>query len=84
MLICMRTTLNIDDRLGRAARLRAAEEGTTLTALIERALRRELSGADAGESRIPLPVVTGDGLAPGVDLADNRALLELMDPPGSG
>ena len=35
----MTTTLNFDDRLIRAAKTRAAQDGKTLTRLIERALR---------------------------------------------
>ncbi|MBE0610838.1 MAG: type II toxin-antitoxin system VapB family antitoxin, partial [Dehalococcoidia bacterium] len=35
----MRTTLNIDDDLLKEAKIMAVREGTTLTALLERALR---------------------------------------------
>ena len=44
----MRTTLNFDDRLIRTAKTRAAQEGETLTRLIERALRGYLQ-ADPGD-----------------------------------
>ena len=75
----MRTTLKIDDRLGREAKRRAAEEGITLTALIERALRESFGRGRNGAERLELPVDGGDGVAPGIDLADNRALRERMD-----
>ena len=39
----MRTTLNFDDRLIRAAKVRGVEDGDTLTRLIERALRQYLA-----------------------------------------
>lgn len=44
----MKTTVEIDDELLRQAKLRAAERGETLRALLERGLRREL---DATENR---------------------------------
>jgi hypothetical protein len=40
----MRTTLDIEDRLLREAKSVAAQHGTTLTAIIEQALRRLLEG----------------------------------------
>jgi len=76
----MRTTLNIDDRLGREAKRRAADRGTSLTAVIERALRESFDREDAGATqRLPLSTDSGDGLAPGIDLSNNRALRDLMD-----
>ena len=36
----MKTTLNFDDRLIKAAKVRAAEDGEPLTRLIERAIRQ--------------------------------------------
>ncbi len=38
----MRTTLNIDDELLKEAKIAAIRRGSTLTALIERALRKEV------------------------------------------
>lgn len=76
----MRTTIRLDDELLRAAKRAAVERGTTLTAVIEDALRRALAPAGA-ERREPfrLPTFHGDGLRPGVDLDDTAALLDLMD-----
>ena len=80
MLFCMRTTLDIDDRLGRRARRRAADTGMTLTAVIEQALRESFAREDAGHAeRVPLPVSDGDGVAPGIDLSNNRELRDVMD-----
>lgn len=42
MLICMRTTLNLEDTLACAAKAEAAKTGTTVTSLIEEGLRRVL------------------------------------------
>lgn len=43
MLICMRTTLNLDDALAAAAKREAARQGTTLTSLLEEGLRTVLA-----------------------------------------
>ncbi len=43
MLICMRTTLNLDDTLAAEVKAEAARTGTTMTALIEEGLRRVLA-----------------------------------------
>jgi Arc/MetJ family transcription regulator len=76
----MRTTIRLDDDLLARAKRAAAERGTTLTALIEDALRRTLAPRSASDrSRPPLPTVRGDGLQAGVDLDDTAALLDRMD-----
>jgi hypothetical protein len=77
----MRTTLDLDDGLLRAAKKRAAEQGTTLTRVIEDALRQTLtrSGRAAGEG-FRLRLVTKRGRPrPGVDLDDRDALYERME-----
>ncbi|MEU7145453.1 type II toxin-antitoxin system VapB family antitoxin [Nocardia sp. NPDC046473] len=68
----MRTTLDLDDALLRAAKQRAARDGRTLTSLIEEALRmllEELSERDTVRRDIALPSFGGDGVQVGVDLA---------------
>jgi hypothetical protein len=79
----MRTTIRLDERLLREAKLQAARRGTTLTALIEDALRESLARQHAARRHEPvqLPVFGGKGLHPGVDLDDSAALLDLMDAP---
>jgi predicted transcriptional regulator len=76
----MRTTIRLDDDLLVRAKRAAVERGTTLTALIEDALRRALA-PDVPEARPPLalPTFRGDGLQPGVDLDDTASLLDLME-----
>ena len=77
----MRTTVRLDDELIHEVKRVAAEERTTLTALLEQALRELLARRrQAGlRPRVPLPTYAGRGLQPGVDLDDTAALLDLMD-----
>jgi hypothetical protein len=62
----MKTSMEIDDRLYRAARLRAVREHTTVRALVEEGLRRVLGVAGPSE---PDP-----GLDRSRDLRDLQAL----------
>ena len=77
----MRTTVRLDPHLLIQAKRRAAEQGRTLTSLLEEALRESLSRRAAQGSARPvrLKTVKGGGLRPGVDLDDSASLLELMD-----
>jgi len=76
----MRTTLDIDDRILAAARRRAAEKGTTLTAFVEHALAASLLDRGASESRYEFRWTTHRGRTlPGVDLSDRDRLLERME-----
>jgi len=79
MLLCMRTTLNIEDAVIERARRRAAKEGTTLTAIVERALRSFLTRRV--EAPVPLAerwVVIRGEREPAVDLADRDRLHDLL------
>ncbi|HET6340803.1 MAG TPA: CopG family transcriptional regulator [Gemmatimonadota bacterium] len=77
----MRTTVRLPDDLMRDVKRAAAESGRSLTSLIEDALREAL--ARRRESRrsepVRLPTFRGTGVAPGVDLDDSAALLDLME-----
>jgi len=77
----MRTTVRLDDDLLRQAKRYAAEHGTTLTAMLDQALREILSRSDqrTQSEAVILPSFSGGGLQPGVDLDDMASLLELMD-----
>lgn len=44
MLVCMRTTLNIDDELMERVKKKAIESGKTITEIVENALRKETAG----------------------------------------
>lgn len=61
----MKTTVEIADPLLRAARRKAANEGTTLRALVERGLRHVVDEAPAKKKK-PFKMVTfgGEGLSP--------------------
>jgi hypothetical protein len=66
----MRTTLDLDETLIRKAKRRAADEGTTLTAVLEEALRQYLAPRPAGRAyRLKLLTKRGRPV-PGVNLAD--------------
>lgn len=77
----MRTTLDLNDQLVRRAKKVAAERGTTLTAVIEDALREKLSrpAPAPGRKRRTLHTFKGDGLRPGIELNSTAALLDLLD-----
>jgi predicted transcriptional regulator len=77
----MRTTINLPDELLRALKKQAAERGTTLTALIEDALRASLARKHAHRraARVRLKTYGRGGLLPGVDLDGTASLLDLMD-----
>lgn len=80
MLICMRTTLNLDDSLMITAKKMAAETGQTLTEIVSDALRERLARNSANlRPRPGLPVFKGSGLQSGVDISSNAALLDLME-----
>jgi len=67
------------------ARKQAAEEGTTLTALLADGLRLRIGGAaPARRRRQRLPVsIVGGGLQPWIDPASNASLLDAADDDGA-
>jgi Ribbon-helix-helix protein, copG family len=77
-----RTTVRLPEELMRRAKRKAADEGRSLTALIEDGLRRVLDDrASAKKAKRIMPRVstaTG-GLMPGIDLSDSAALQEMDD-----
>lgn len=76
----MKTTLNIDERLLARAKALAAREGTTLTAVVEDALRARLAPRPKGARSFRLELPTVKGLAPpSIDVADRSALFEAFD-----
>lgn len=86
----MRTTIRLDDELLKQAKVRAVEQGITLTQLIDESLRERLAARPHRMSVEPfrLPTYGEGGTRLGVNLSDNRALRDLMDeglppPPGS-
>jgi hypothetical protein len=76
----MRTTVRLNDELLAAAKQRAAADHTTLTALIEDALRRTLALRPVTSGKRFRVRPFGDtATLPGVDLDDSAALRDLMD-----
>jgi len=78
----MRTTIRLDDDLLAAAKRRAGERSTTLTRVIEDALRADLARRAVDErerARLPAFGDTAERPLPGVDLDDGAALLDLME-----
>ena len=82
-LLCMRTTLDLDDTLYQEAKKVALAAGRPVTAVIEDAIREALARRRKPGLRTPLslPVLKGRRLAPGVDLDDSAGLLDLMEVP---
>lgn len=76
----MRTTVNIDDRLLKQAKVAASKSGRTLSELVDDGLRLLLKqGAPRDGGPVALPTFGGSGLRPGVDLDDKAALLDLLE-----
>lgn len=80
-ILMVRTTIYLDNDLLAEAKRAAAERGTTLTGLIEDAVRAALARRKPPQdrSKARLPVFRGKGLQPGIDLDDSSGLLDLMD-----
>jgi len=70
----------MDDDLIEAAKAAAVGAGQTLTRFIEDAVRHQLAAHNHIEHSTPpaLPVFSGDGVLPGVDLDSSAALLDVM------
>jgi hypothetical protein len=81
MLICMRTTLNLNDALMRQAKKAAADAGTSVTAVIEAALRdylRPKAGPRSPQPSLPVSRCRG-GLQPGIQLNNTSELLHELE-----
>jgi len=77
MVIHMKTTLNIDPGVMARFKAEAARRGTTMSALLETALRQLLDRRTPARDVPPLPVFHGgDEL---VDVADRNALYDAIE-----
>lgn len=79
MFVCVRTTVNLPDALFLEVKQRAAQRATTVTSLLEEALRDLLVKEQNVRQRRPLPT---DGEPNGrllVDLLDADALADALD-----
>jgi predicted transcriptional regulator len=82
MLEHMRTTLNIDDDLMKRVKQRASETGTTITEVMEEALRAAVAGDAPGKTTFSLAWKPIAGRTrPGIDVADRDSLYEAMERP---
>ena len=79
----MRTTVRLEESLLAEAKRIAAAKGSTLTAVIENALRQSFAQQRLAVKRGKVRFTTSGkgGLQPGVDLDDSAALLDLMEQP---
>ncbi len=79
----MRTTVRINNDLLQRAKKRAADEGRTLTSLIEDGLALILTKPKASRrERVELPVSKASGgVLPGIDLNRSSDLEEVMKTP---
>jgi hypothetical protein len=78
----MRTTIYLPDELLVQAKKLAAESRTSVTALIEDALKERLARRKRSPRSLPVKLTTygKGGPQPGVDLDDTSALHDLMEP----
>lgn len=77
-----RTTVRLPPDLLARAKRRAAEEGRTLTALIEDGLRRVVASKQERtrpKRRLPRTSKAKGGTLPGIDLTDISSLEEIAD-----
>lgn len=83
MLLCMRTTLDLNDELYRQAKEAALRSGRALKDVIEDALRLAFRPAQPPATHpITLPESQArPGLCPGVDLDSSVSLLDAMEAP---
>lgn len=81
MMLCMRTTISLDDRIFEAVKRRAAERGLSVSAFIAKvlddAMKRDLRPPQ--ERPFRLVAVGGGGPHPGVDLDRPRELMVAED-----
>lgn len=77
----MRTTVRLDPQLLNAAKQHALETGSTLTALLEQALRETLArrAAPPRLRRPRLKTFDGGGLLPGISLDHSADLRDRME-----
>ncbi len=79
----MRTTINLPEELLAQIKKLAAASRSTVTALIEDALREALAKRrrKRRHERVDLRTYGKQGLLPGVDVDDTASLLDLMESP---
>ena len=81
MMLCMRTTISLDDRIFEAVKLRAASEGLSVSAWVAGVLDEAVKRSTEPTEDSPFRLVTagGGGAYPGVDLDRPRELMVAED-----
>jgi len=81
MIVCMRTTISLDDRVFEAVKRRAAADGRSVSAFIAAVLDDAVKRADEPAPQRPFRLVTvgGGGPLPGLDLDRPREVMEAED-----
>ncbi len=77
MVSHMKTTLNIDEQVMRDLKSEAARQGTTMSRLVESALRRHLTPVPYTPDLPPLPTFHGGREL--VDVSNRDALYRVFD-----
>jgi len=77
MVIHMKTTLSIDESVMRQLKREAARRGSTMSELVESALRLLLKPRPGRQKLPPLPTFKSGGAL--VDIADRDALYQAME-----
>ena len=80
MLLCMRTTIDLDEPVFRQLKREAARRETTLRQLVNDYLRKALAQPERKPKyRFNWKVDRGGQVMPGVNLDDRKSLWDLMD-----
>ena len=81
MMLCMRTTISLDDRIFEAVKRSAAEQGLSVSAFIARVLDDAMKRDPRPQQERPFRLVTvgGGGPYPGIDLDRPRELMVAED-----
>lgn len=81
MMLCMRTTISMNEQIFEAVKLRASSEGLSVSAWIAGVLDEAIKRANDPPVERPFRLVTagGDGPYPGVDLDRPRELMVAED-----
>lgn len=79
MLLCMRTTIELEDHLFRELKQEAARRGTTLREIISESVRKELAGRKTPKKYVFRWKTHRGRMLPGVKINDRKSLYDLMD-----
>lgn len=80
MVFHMKTTLNIDDGVYSRLKAKAAQEGRTVSDLVDAAIRMLLERPSASRKKLPALPAFKMGAA-NVDVSDRDALFDAIDGP---